>query len=289
MSPPTCERPPPDAVELALVTLAYAIGALLWTVPGMVSLLTPPPVGVAVVALVVAGFLWWHAPPGHGSAAREQRTRFRTGRWVRGHARVAALTVTMIPFQLSLLVVMMALGWTSGGEQGSFFDDYLKRPWGWTVIWALAVGAAPVIEEVFFRGRIQRMLERQMGPAPAIAVTAAVFALSHFHLSGVPDFFASGVVLGVAVFATRSVWAGVVMHATWNAVALAISAADLDFDPAGRGIVWALPFLLVLALSAAATAWVARGLLAECRGGRPRGRPALERHAAVVPPVVTTG
>ena len=144
----------------------------------------------------------------------------------------------------------------------------------------VVVGSAAVIEEVFFRGRIQRMLERHMGPAPAIAVTAAVFALGHFQLRGAPDRFVGGVVLGVAVYATRSVWAGVFMHAAWNGAALLVTVVDPDFDPAGRGLAWALPSLAVVVVSGAATAWVARGLLAECRGGRSRFRRPTTRAAA---------
>jgi uncharacterized protein len=84
----------------------------------------------------------------------------------------------------------------------------------------LAVGIAPLIEEFFFRGLIQRALERRWGIAGGIAGASALFALVHFIPWIFPLHLVLGAAFGFAVVAARSIWAGVLLHAANNSVAL---------------------------------------------------------------------
>ena len=75
---------------------------------------------------------------------------------------------------------------------------------------------APVLEETVFRAWIQRPAERRWGPAVAITSSAVLFALVHLDSALVPFYFIDGVIIGVTVWLTRSLWAGVVLHAAHN-------------------------------------------------------------------------
>jgi membrane protease YdiL (CAAX protease family) len=86
----------------------------------------------------------------------------------------------------------------------------------------MAIAAAPVAEELFFRGWLQDAILRDhaaRGPAFGIAVTAFAFASIH-----PPGNFAAPLVLGLATgwlaLRSRSIGPGIVAHAMMNAAAI---------------------------------------------------------------------
>lgn len=81
----------------------------------------------------------------------------------------------------------------------------------------LAVGA-PLVEELFFRGLLQRALKRRFGTVLAIGGSAVLFGLAHFELLQLPALILFGVVLGVLAERTGRLGPGIVAHATFNAV-----------------------------------------------------------------------
>lgn len=92
---------------------------------------------------------------------------------------------------------------------------------------SLATGLlAGVLEELPLRGVLLRVLEARWSATRAVVTTAAVFAVLHQgHASGpvglplvLSSMFAAGLLLGVVVVRTRSVWSAVALHAGWNAV-----------------------------------------------------------------------
>jgi membrane protease YdiL (CAAX protease family) len=81
----------------------------------------------------------------------------------------------------------------------------------------LLVGLVPAIcEELFFRGFLQRVLERYWRPASAIAVTTALFALLHFDFYGLPTYAVLGVWFGVLALRTGSLLCPVLAHMLHN-------------------------------------------------------------------------
>ena len=82
----------------------------------------------------------------------------------------------------------------------------------------VVVVMAPLAEEVFFRGMLQRTLRRRLPLWPAMLVTSALFAVSHFQALQLPALAAFGLVL--SVLAHRSgrlgppIWAHVGFNAT---------------------------------------------------------------------------
>jgi CAAX protease family protein len=81
----------------------------------------------------------------------------------------------------------------------------------------LAIGA-PIVEELFFRGLLQRSLQRRLGPVAAIAGSSVIFGLAHFEALQLPALIAFGVVLGVLAHRTSRLGPGMFAHAAFNAV-----------------------------------------------------------------------
>lgn len=85
---------------------------------------------------------------------------------------------------------------------------------------------APIAEELFFRGLLQRSLLRRMGPVPAVLISATAFGLSHFQVVQLPALVALGLVLGALAHRTRSLGPPILAHAAFNAVTMAFLAAS---------------------------------------------------------------
>jgi membrane protease YdiL (CAAX protease family) len=96
---------------------------------------------------------------------------------------------------------------------------------GWTVLILLTVVGAPIIEEIFFRGLIQGAFSRRIGPVAALFVTAVIFSLSHVPGEGpfAPfQLFPMALVLGYLRLKTGRLAAGMLAHAEFNAIGLAV-------------------------------------------------------------------
>ena len=91
-------------------------------------------------------------------------------------------------------------------------------------LWAMLAMAVTsgTIEEILFRGILLRHLEKLIGTVGALAITSALFGLSHIVNPGATWFssFAialeAGILLGAAYLFTRRLWLAVGIHAAWN-------------------------------------------------------------------------
>ena len=152
------------------------------------------------------------------------------------------------------------------------FPELEGRPFAWVPILLTLVVSAPLIEEVVFRGWIQRPLER-VSPAFAIVLTSLLFALAHGFPLLIPYYVLAGVVLGASVYLTRSLWVAMVAHAAHNAWTVGLDEVGLTNE---RLMAWAArPHAFGLAAGALA-GWV---LVMIWLGGRMR---AATRHR--IPP-----
>lgn len=89
-------------------------------------------------------------------------------------------------------------------------------------LFAAAV-VAPVCEEVLFRGVIQKGLGRAMKPGWAIVAAALLFGAFHFDVLRFLPCAINGAAMGYATYRYRSLWAGIVVHASGNALAVGIA------------------------------------------------------------------
>ena len=84
----------------------------------------------------------------------------------------------------------------------------------------IVVIAAPICEELFFRGLVLRAIDRRYGPRWAIVGSSAVFAAAHFEPLQFPALFLFGLV--TALYATRTgrIVPGMWAHMAFNAIAV---------------------------------------------------------------------
>lgn len=91
-----------------------------------------------------------------------------------------------------------------------------------------AIGVLPgIFEELLFRGPILSAYERG-GSRRGILVSAALFAMMHGSLEGLPVQLMMGAVLGYAVVSTGSIYAGMMIHTAYNAAYVLLSYALRD-------------------------------------------------------------
>lgn len=84
----------------------------------------------------------------------------------------------------------------------------------------LSMAALPAVcEELLFRGFVLSAWESR-GTWHAIVVTAALFALLHANLFGLPVYFLVGMVSGFIAFALDSLYASIVYHTVYNSACL---------------------------------------------------------------------
>lgn len=99
--------------------------------------------------------------------------------------------------------------------------------------------AAPIGEELFFRGWLQTSLNRRLRIATSVFVTAVLFSLIHGDPVGFVARVELGILFGLARIWTGSLWPAIAMHAVHNFVsimALYLAAnpeleIDKPFDP----------------------------------------------------------
>jgi membrane protease YdiL (CAAX protease family) len=194
---------------------------LLWNIfAGLSLFLLPAPVGIAVALLLAWVLLHRYLLRSHDP---DRERYWATLRLRPLPPRAARWMVAAVP---ALIVLSWALGEVYvrivpvPPETFNPFGAITRTPLGRLSIAVLAIGVAPVLEEFFFRGLIQRPLERRWGPGPAIIAAAAIFALVHLLPWVFPLHLFLGIAFGWVVYVTRSIWAGVILHAANNAAAV---------------------------------------------------------------------
>lgn len=87
---------------------------------------------------------------------------------------------------------------------------------GWAMITTII--AAPILEEVLFRGMIQDTLVRRYGSMRGIIVAAAIFGIIHIIPQQAINAFFIGLILGYIYLRTKSLLPVIIIHAINNAI-----------------------------------------------------------------------
>lgn len=88
---------------------------------------------------------------------------------------------------------------------------------------------APIFEEIFFRGfMFAGIKDSRLGAPGAIVITALTWSVIHFQYGRyiIATIFVLGIVLGMARLRTNSLYVTIAMHATVNAIAIAVAGAQ---------------------------------------------------------------
>lgn len=127
-------------------------------------------------------------------------------------------------FLATVVVAVVALGLQAVGiePEPQAAEQAIARIDPWVVVPAIVV-LAPIAEEVFFRGVVYNAILREAGPRWALFGSAALFGVIHLSLVAALPLFLLGIALAVVYARTRSLLAAIVMHATVNAISVAVA------------------------------------------------------------------
>jgi membrane protease YdiL (CAAX protease family) len=111
-------------------------------------------------------------------------------------------------------------------EPARGLTDRATDPVG-VLLLVLIVGiGAPIIEEIFYRGLLQRSLEKLMGVWPGIIGSAVLFGLSHFQLLQLPALVMLGMILGYLTHRYGRLGPAIFTHIAFNMVTVVFLVAS---------------------------------------------------------------
>lgn len=230
----------PDLADRAgepTLPLAAALGALVVTVSSLVGsrfLLDALgrfewPILVYVAISAVAGYgpmvaycAWTARRWGSGKLGTDLGFRFR---WADlGWGPLTWLTAVLCQVTVGVAIVALGVPITSNTES---LDDLGGERGVLIALLVTAVLAAPVVEELVFRGVVLRGFRSVMGPVTAVALQAVLFGAAHVdpargvgNVGLVIVLSAVGAVLGVAAVLFRRLGPAVLAHGILNGVVM---------------------------------------------------------------------
>jgi uncharacterized protein len=84
------------------------------------------------------------------------------------------------------------------------------------IFFSTAAIAAPIFEEILFRGFLLPSLTRYLSVWGSILASSFLFAAAHLSLSEILPLFSLGIVLGIVYTRSRNLLAPVLLHSLWN-------------------------------------------------------------------------
>lgn len=256
--PAAVPEPPPWGMgEVALAALAtLVISAVLGgLILGASGAETSDDASLVVIALVQTT-LWVGMVGAMAVVLRRRGASLRDlglrARWI----DVPVGVVTGVVAQLAL-VPLISWPWTTLlGESSDELREPACRlaekaddPLGVALLFAITVIGAPIVEELFFRGFVQRAAvaaftralptddpdaartARRVGTGFGLVLTALIFGFTHFQLLQLPALVAFGLVLGLLAHRTGRLGASIVTHMAFNAttvVTLVVLSSSVD-------------------------------------------------------------
>ncbi len=150
-------------------------------------------------------------------------TRGKTFRWLGLSVLLYLATLPLLWFYSLLYQIFLEqLG------HSFYLQDVTQvflAPMSWPVragVIFAAVVAAPVFEEIVFRGILFPWLVRRTGFWPGVAIVSALFAVMHVHVPSLLPLFLLSTAFCVAYARTRSLWVPIGMHACFNGVTIVL-------------------------------------------------------------------
>lgn len=96
-----------------------------------------------------------------------------------------------------------------------------SAPGAWFAVLALVVVVgAPVVEEIVYRGMVQKGFVSSWGPVAGVIVTAALFAAIHMSWAETPALFVFALVLGLITLRAGRLGPAIVTHMAFNLAGL---------------------------------------------------------------------
>jgi membrane protease YdiL (CAAX protease family) len=136
----------------------------------------------------------------------------------------AKCLLTWTAILLIFLAAMEGTTWLLGYDVAS---NVMVKAYRTAVIvplfWAAIVIAAPVFEEIFFRGfMFQGIQQSRLGNVGAVFITSLVWSMLHvqYDIYQVLMIFAGGILLGIARARSNSTYLTIALHSLWSVIAM---------------------------------------------------------------------
>ncbi len=143
---------------------------------------------------------------------------------------IAGWLLMCIP--LVYLVQSLSYALSSPDQSPQAIVEFLLKSSGWqarAAVFGIAVIAAPVTEELIFRGCLYGVLRKSNGRWPALVISSIVFALIHGHLPSLPGLVILAAGLALVYERCGSLWAPISMHAAFNGLTILAAIFLPDF------------------------------------------------------------
>ncbi len=230
---------PRSDVDDQLIPLGPAIGtwALGWVVGlflsvGLIAAFTKPADDLTITQLTISALAGWVVLL---AALKIASDRFGTHDPEADFAlRFRPIDLVGVPIgvflQLAavpLLYVPLQHWWPdtfANDELEQRAQDLADSAGGWStvVLTLIVVIGAPFVEELVYRGMLQRSAMRTIGVAPGLVATALWFAVIHFSPIEIPGLFLAGLTFGGCVVVTKRIGPAIVTHMAFNAAGLVL-------------------------------------------------------------------
>lgn len=137
---------------------------------------------------------------------------------------IAGWTIVLIVVSILLVMLMALMGI---GVENSKTESIQSQvtPLNFLIAFVSASIISPVYEEVFYRGFIYRLLRSKLGIVAGMIISSFIFMIVHIPTYNVlPVTFVSGLVFSWTYEKTGSVIPSIIIHGTFNGIALILTA-----------------------------------------------------------------
>ncbi len=171
-------------------------------------------VGGLILYAIVLGIVLWIAR----GLSREQLGLRRPVSWINAFWLALGLIVLVFIVEAALEPLLHAT--REQGLEPPHWNPHKEAPFALNA--TVVVIAAPLVEELTFRGLGYALL-LPYGVFVAIVGTAIAFAGAHGLVAGFPALLIFGLAIAVLRWRTKSVFPGMLFHATFNGAALILA------------------------------------------------------------------
>ncbi|MEE9285269.1 MAG: type II CAAX endopeptidase family protein [Dehalococcoidia bacterium] len=192
------DRPGSDAETLALLAPSLALEGLLLLV---------------AIRFTVGKY---HVPWANLGFRKPDR-----GGWWLPPLLVVSAWITVVAY----FVIVDAVGAGALGDQSQFPDEAFKSPVVIPLVGVLAIIAAPIAEETFFRGFVFGGLRKRWGLAGAIFASGLLFGLAHLLPLLYITFTLIGMLFAFGYIYSGSIWTPIAAHVLFNSISFIASVA----------------------------------------------------------------
>ena len=221
----TDARPPwrPRDVAIAAVGTLVAFVILIAIAAGLASIgdnrgvSSIPLWALSAFYLVLVAMVWYFSVRKYRAGWHTLGFRVPESLWSFALAAYVLLVSLSLFAAYKLATDHLPVSWLRPGDvPPEIFGHGIER----VVNGFAVVVAAPVAEELFFRGFMLGGLVAAIGDLRAIVVSSALFAAMHASVGTFIPLFMAGMLLAWLYLRTRSIWPPIAAHSTQNALAM---------------------------------------------------------------------